>query len=141
MNPDFDIKEMIIKNIFNYLKKKNISYNTLLKRLYQNFPHEKIDSFFNKENTDVEVLIKISDILNENIDYFCFPHIEDEKLSIEQEKLLELMEVCNQDFDISSVNVRDKLLEFTKYALDNELITMSKASYYLNCSISEIYKI
>ena len=139
MNLDFDIKELIIKNIFNYLKKKNISYDTLLKRLYQNFPHEKIDSFFNKANTDVEVLIKISDILNENIDYFCFPHKEDEKLSIEQEKLLELMEVCNQDFDISSVNVRDKLLELTKYALDNELITMSKASYYLNCSISKIY--
>lgn len=113
-----------------------------MNQLYLYFPQEKIDNFFaNKENIDVNILIKISNILNEHLDYFCIPHVDDESLSIQQEKLLELMEVCNQDFDIMSVDVNEKLLELTKYALDRELISISKASYYLSCSYSEIYNL
>ena len=60
---------------------------------------------------------------------------------MQQEKLLELMQVCNQSFDIELVNVNVKLTELTRYALDNELISLSKASYYLNCSIEEVMNI
>ena len=142
MNIIPNLNELIRKNIFNYLKKKNISYDYLLNQLYLHFPQEKIDNFFsNKENIDVDILIKISNILNEHLDYFCIPHADDENLSIQQEKLLELKEVCNQDFDIMSVDAGEKLLELTKYALDRELISISKASYYLSCSYSEIYNL
>ena len=136
------INELIQKNIFNYLKKKNIPFEYLVNQLYLYFPREKIDKFFEKqENIDVDLLIKISNILNENLDYFCIHHIDNENFSIQQEKLFELMKVCNQDFDIMSVNANEKLLELTKYALDKELISISKATYYLSCSISEIYSL
>ena len=80
-------------------------------------------------------------MLKENLDYFCIPHIENESLSIEQEKLVELAKVCNQNFDVKSVDANEKLLELTKYALDNELTSFSKATYYLNSSVSEIMEL
>ena len=78
------------------------------------------------------MVIGISKVLKENLDYFCISHIEDESLSIEQEKLVELMEVCKKHFDVKSVDVNEKLYELGKYAYDNELISFSKLQYYLN---------
>ena len=96
-------------------------------------PQEKVDYFFsNKQGVDADLLIGISKVLKENHDYFCISHIEDESLSIEQEKLLELMEVCKKHFDVKSVDVNEKLYELGKYAYDNELISFSKLQYYLN---------
>lgn len=141
---NININEIIIKNIHNYLKKKNISYEAFIFELKKEVPQKTIEEFFvNKKTTDdISILvIAISKVLGENLDYFCISHIEDESLSIEQEKLLELMQVCNQSFDIELVNVNVKLTELTRYALDNELISLSKASYYLNCSIEEVMNI
>ena len=142
MNSKIDINELIIKNILNYLKKKKIDYKDFLKELYKLVPKEKVDYFFsNKQGVDADLLIGISKVLKENLDYFCISHIEDESLSIEQEKLVELMEVCKQNFDVKSVDVNEKLYELGKYAYDNELTSFSKAAYYLNCSVSEIMEL
>jgi hypothetical protein len=142
MNQKNDANELIIKNIHNYLKKKKIDYKDFIAELYKLVPQEKVDYFFsNKQGVDADLLIGISKALKENLDYFCILHIEDESLSIEQEKLVELMEVCKKHFDVKSVDANEKLLELTKYALDNELTSFSKAAYYLNCSVSEIMEL
>jgi hypothetical protein len=52
-----------------------------------------------------------------------------------------LAKLCNQNFDVKSADANEKLLELTKYALDNELTSFSKAAYYLNCSVSEIMEL
>ena len=94
---------------------------------------EKVDYFFSqKQGVDADLLIGISKALKENLDYFCISHIEDESLSIEQEKLVELMEVCKKNFDVKSVEVNEKLYELENYAYDNELISFSMLQYYLN---------
>lgn len=85
------------------------------------------------------MLIGISKALKENLDYFCISHIEDESLSIEQEKLVELMEVCKKHFDVKSVDVNEKLYELGNYAYDNELISFSKLQYYLNYAFDEYW--
>ena len=77
--------------------------------------------------------------VQENLDYFCISHIEDESLSIEQEKLVELMEVCKKHFDVKSVDVNEKLYELGKYAYDNELISFSKLLYYLTYAFDEYW--
>ena len=85
------------------------------------------------------MLIGISKALKENHDYFCISHIEDESLSIEQEKLVELMEVCKKNFDVKSVEVNEKLYELGNYAYDNELISYSMLLYYLNYGLVEYW--
>lgn len=138
MNPKIDVNELVIKNIHNYLKKKKIDYKDFISELYKIVPQEKVDYFFsNKQGIDADLLIGISKVLKENLDYFCISHIEDESLSIEQEKLLELMEVCKKHFDVKSVDVNEKLYELGKYAYDNELISFSKLQYYLNYALDE----
>ena len=138
MNPKIDVNELVIKNIHNYLKKKKIDYKDFIAELYKLVPQEKVDYFFsNKQGIDADLLIGISKALNESPDYFCISHIEDESLSIEQEKLLELMEVCKKHFDVKSVDVNEKLYELGKYAYDNELISFSKLQYYLNYALDE----
>jgi hypothetical protein len=142
MNQKIDANELVIKNIHNYLKKKKIDYKDFIAELYKLVPQEKVDYFFSQKlGIDADLVIGISKVLKENLDYFCISHIEDESLSIEQEKLVELMEVCKKHFDVKSVDVNEKLLELTKYALDNELTSFSKAAYYLNCSVSEIMEL
>lgn len=142
MNQKIDANELVIKNIHNYLKKKKIDYKDFISELYKLVPKEKVDYFFsNKQGVNADLLIGISKVLKENLDYFCISHIEDETLSIEQEKLVELMKVCKKHFDVKSVDANEKLLELTKYALDNELTSFSKAAYYLNCSVSEIMEL
>ena len=142
MNQKIDVNELVIKNIHNYLKKKKIDYKDFIAELYKLVPQEKVDYFFsNKQGVDADLLIGISKVLKENHDYFCISHIEDESLSIEQEKLVELMEVCKKHFDVKSVDVNEKLYELGKYAYDNELTSFSKAAYYLNCSVSEIMEL
>ena len=142
MNLKIDVNELVIKNIHNYLKKKKIDYKDFIAELYKLVPKEKGDYFFsNKQGVDADLLIGISKVLKENHDYFCISHIEDESLSIEQEKLVELAKLCNQNFDVKSVDANEKLLELTKYALDNELTSFSKAAYYQNCSVSEIMEL
>lgn len=142
MNQKIDANELVIKNIHNYLKKKKIDYKDFIAELYKLVPQEKVDYFFSQKlGIDADLLIGISKVLKENLDYFCISHIEDESLSIEQEKLVELMEVCKQNFDVKSVDANEKLLELTKYALDNELTSFSKAAYYLNCNVSEIMEL
>ena len=142
MNQKIDVNELVIKNIHNYLKKKKIDYKDFIAELYKLVPQEKVDYFFsNKQGVDADLLIGISKVLKENHDYFCISHIEDESLSIEQEKLVELMEVCKKHFDVKSVDVNEKLYELTKYALENELTSFSKATYYLNSSVSEIMEL
>ncbi len=142
MNQKIDVNELVIKNIHNYLKKKKIDYKDFIAELYKLVPKEKVDYFFsNKQGVNADLLIGISKVLKENLDYFCISHIEDESLSIEQEKLVELMEVCKQNFDVKSVDVNEKLYELGKYAYDNELTSFSKAAYYLNCSVSEIMEL
>lgn len=134
--------ELVIKNIHNYLKKKKIDYKDFIAELYKLVPQEKVDYFFSQKlGIDADLLIGISKVLKENLNYICIPHIEDESLSVEQEKLVELAKVCNQNFDVKSVDANEKLLELTKYALDNELTSFSKAAYYLNCSVSEIMEL
>ena len=140
MNQKIDANELIIKNIHNYLKKKEIDYKDFITELYKLVPKEKVDYFFsNKQGVDDELIIGISKVLKENLDYFCIPHIEDESLSIEQEKLVELMEVCKQNFDVKSVDVNEKLYELGKYAYDNELISFSKLLYYLTYAFDEYW--
>ena len=133
MNQKIDANELVIKNIHNYLKKKKIDYKDFIAELYKLVPQEKVDYFFaEKQGVDGDLIIGISKVLKENLDYFCIPHIEDESLSIEQEKLVELAKLCNQNFDVKSVDVNEKLYELGKYAYDNELISFSKLQYYLN---------
>jgi len=142
MNQKIDANELVKKNIHNYLKKKKIDYKDFIAELYKLVPKEKVDYFFaEKQGVDGDLIIGISKVLKENLDYFCIPHIEDESLSIEQEKLVELAKLCNQNFDVKSVDANEKLLKLTKYALDNELTSFSKAAYYLNCSVSEIMEL
>ena len=142
MNQKIDANELVIKNIHNYLKKKKIDYKDFIAELYKLVPKEKVDYFFaEKQGVDGDLIIGISKVLKENLDYFCIPHIEDETLSIEQEKLVELAKLCNQNFDVKSVDVNEKLYELGKYAYDNELISFSKLQYYLNCSVSEIMEL
>lgn len=115
------------------MKKKNIDYKDFLRELCKLVPQEKVDYFFaEKQGVDGDLIIGISKVLKENLDYFFIPHIEDESLSIEQEKLVELMEVCKKHFDVKSVDVNEKLYELGNYAYDNELISFSKLQYYLN---------
>jgi hypothetical protein len=140
MNKKIDANELVIKNIHNYLKKKKIDYKDFIAELYKLVPKEKVDYFFsNKQGIDADLLIGISKALNESPDYFCISHIEDESLSIEQEKLLELMEVCKKHFDVKSVDVNEKLYELGKYAYDNELISFSKLLYYLTYALDEYW--
>ncbi|MBQ5633084.1 MAG: hypothetical protein IIU99_08260 [Treponema sp.] len=142
MNLKIDVNELVIKNIHNYLKKKKIDYKDFIAELYKLVPKEKVDYFFaEKQGVDADLIIGISKVLKENLDYFCIPHIEDETLSIEQEKLVELAKLCNQNFDVKSVDVNEKLYELGNYAYDNELISFSKLQYYLNCSVSEIMEL
>lgn len=140
MNPKIDANELIIKNIYNYLKKKKIDYKDFITELYKLVSQEKVDYFFSKkQGIDDELIIGISKALKENHDYFCISHIEDESLSIEQEKLVELMEVCKQNFDVESVDVNEKLYELGKYAYDNALISYSMLLYYLNYGLVEYW--
>ena len=140
MNQKIDANELVIKNIHNYLKKKKIDYKDFIAELYKLVPQEKVDYFFaEKQGVDADLLIGISKALKENLDYFCISHIEDESLSIEQEKLVELMEVCKQNFDVKSVEVNEKLYELGKYAYDNELISFSKLLYYLTYAFDEYW--
>lgn len=140
MNKKIDANELVIKNIHNYLKKKKIDYKDFIAELYKLVPKEKVDYFFsNKQGIDSDLLIGISKALNENLDYFCISHIEDEGLSIEQEKLVKLMEVCKKHFDVKSVDVNVKLYELGKYSYDNELISFSKLQYYLNYALDEYW--
>lgn len=108
---------------------------------FSNLFHKKklIIFFSNKQGIDADLLIGISKALNESPDYFCISHIEDESLSIEQEKLVELMEVCKKHFDVKSVDVNEKLYELGKYAYDNELISFSKLLYYLNYALDKYW--
>ena len=140
MNPKIDLNELVIKNIHNYLKKKKIDYKDFITELYKLVSQEKVGYFFSqKQGIDDELIIGISKVLNENLNYFLISHIEDESLSIEQEKLLELMEVCNQNFDVKSVDVHEKLYELGKYAYDNKLISFSKLLYYLTYAFDEYW--
>ena len=140
MNPKIDANELVIKNIHNYLKKKKIVYKDFIAELYKLVPQEKVDYFLSQKlGVDADVLIGISKALKENHDYFCISHIEDESLSIEQEKLVELMEVCKKHFDVKSVDVNEKLYELGKYAYDNELISFSKLLYYLTYAFDEYW--
>ena len=140
MNQKIDVNELVIKNIHNYLKKKKIDYKDFIAELYKLVPQEKVDYFFsNKQGVDADLLIGISKVLKENHDYFCISHIEDESLSIEQEKLVELMEVCKKHFDVKSVDVNKKLCKLGKYAYDNELISFSKLLYYLTYAFDEYW--
>ena len=140
MNQKIDANELVIKNIHNYLKKKKIDYKDFIAELYKLVPKEKVDYFFsNKQGVNADLVIGISKVLKENLDYFCIPHIEDESLSIEQEKLVELAKLCNQNFDVKSVDVNEKLYELGKYAYDNELISFSKLQYYLNYAFDEYW--
>ena len=140
MNQKIDANELVIKNIHNYLKKKKIDYKDFIAELYKLVPQEKVDYFFSQKlGIDADLLIGISKVLKENLDYFCISHIEDESLSIEQEKLVELMEVCKQNFEVKSVDVNEKLYELGKYAYDNELISFSKLLYYLTYAFDEYW--
>ena len=140
MNQKNDVNELVIKNIHNYLKKKKIDHKDFIAELYKLVPQEKVDYFFsNKQGVDADLLIGISKVLNESPDYFCISHIEDESLSIEQEKLVELMEVCKKHFDVKSVEVNEKLYELGKYAYDNALISYSMLLYYLNYGLVEYW--
>ena len=140
MNQKIDANELVIKNIHNYLKKKKIDYKDFIAELYKLVPQEKVDYFFSQKlGVDADLLIGISKALKENHDYFCISHIEDESLSIEQEKLVELMEVCKQNFDVKSVDVNEKLYELGKYAYNNELISFSKLLYYLTYAFDEYW--
>ena len=140
MNQKIDANELVIKNIHNYLKKKKIDYKDFIVELYKLVPQEKVDYFFSsKQGVNADLVIGISKVLKENLDYFCISHIEDESLSIEQEKLVELMEVCKKHFDVKSVDVNEKLYELGKYAYDNELISFSKLQYYLNYAFDEYW--
>ena len=46
MNQKIDANELVIKNIHNYLKKKEIDYKDFIAELYKLVPQEKVDYFF-----------------------------------------------------------------------------------------------
>ena len=46
MNSKIDVNELVIKNILNYLKKKNIDYKDFFRELYKLVPKKKLIIFF-----------------------------------------------------------------------------------------------
>ena len=71
MNQKIDANELIIKNIHNYLKKKKIDYKDFITELYKLVSQEKVDYLFSKkQGIDDELIIGISKVLNENLNYF-----------------------------------------------------------------------
>ena len=136
------VSQIVINNVFNLLLKKHIPFEKLKENLYKHLPQNKVDNFFEeKEECDDRMIIALSKELNENINYFVTEHNPDLSLSIKEEKLLELMEITGKNFDLSNIDVDNKLLKLTKDALQKELITMSYASYLLNKNISEIMEL
>lgn len=136
------VSQIVINNVFNLLLKKHISFEKLKENLYKHLSKNKVDNFFEeKEECDDRMIIALSKELNENINYFVTEHNPDLSLSIKEEKLLELMEFTGKKFDLSNIDVDNKLLKLTKEALQKELITMSYASYLLNKNISEIMEL
>ena len=136
------VSQIVINNVFNLLLEKHISFEKLKENLYKHLSKNKVDNFFEeKEECDDRMIIALSKELNENINYFVTEHNPDLSLSIKEEKLLELMEITGKNFDLSNIDVDNKLLKLTKEALQKELITMSYASYLLNKNISEIMEL
>lgn len=136
------VSQIIINNVFNLLLKKHISFEKLKENLYKHLSKNKVDNFFEeKEECDDRMIIALSKELNENINYFVTEHNPDLSLNIKEEKLLELLEITGKNFDLSNIDVDNKLLKLTKEALQKELITMSYASYLLNKNISEIMEL
>ena len=136
------VSQIVINNVFNLLLKKQISFEKLKENLYKHLSKNKVDNFFEeKEECDDRMIIALSKELNENINYFVTEHNPDLSLNIKEEKLLELLEITGKNFDLSNIDVDNKLLKLTKEALQKELITMSYASYLLNKSISEIMEL
>ena len=136
------VSQIVINNVFNLLLKKHISFEKLKENLYKHLSKNKVDNFFEeKEECDDRMIIALSKELNENINYFVTEHNPDSSLSIKEEKLLELMEITGKKFDLSNIDVDNKLLKLIKEALQKELITMSYASYLLNKNISEIMEL
>ena len=136
------VSQIVINNVFNLLLKKHISFEKLKENLYKHLSKNKVDNFFEeKEECDDRMIIALSKELNENINYFVTEHNPDLSLNIKEEKLLELMEITGKNFDLSNIDVDNKLLKLTKEALQKELITMSYASYLLNKNISEIMEL
>ena len=136
------VSQIVINNVFNLLLKKHISFEKLKENLYKHLSKNKVDNFFEeKEECDDRMIIALSKELNENINYFVNEHNPDLSLNIKEEKLLELLEITGKNFDLSNIDVDNKLLKLTKEALQKELITMSYASYLLNKNISEIMEL
>ena len=54
MNSKIDVNELVIKNILNYLKKKNIDYKDFLRELYKLVPQEKVVRSFTKNKFDLK---------------------------------------------------------------------------------------
>ena len=136
------VSQIVINNVFNLLLKKHISFEKLKENLYKHLSKNKVDNFFEgKEECDDRMIIALSKELNENINYFVTEHNPDLSLNIKEEKLLELLEITGKNFDLSNIDVDNKLLKLTKEALQKELITMSYASYLLNKNISEIMEL
>lgn len=136
------VSQIVINNVFNLLLKKQISFEKLKENLYKHLSKNKVDNFFEeKEECDDRMIIALSKELNENINYFVTEHNPDLSLNIKEEKLLELLEITGKNFDLSNIDVDNKLLKLTKEALQKELITMSYASYLLNKNISEIMEL
>ena len=136
------VSQIVINNVFNLLLKKHISFEKLKENLYKHLSKNKVDNFFEeKEECDDRMIIALSKELNENINYFVTEHNPDLSLNIKEEKLLELMEITGKNFDLSNIDIDNKLLKLTKEALQKELITMSYASYLLNKNISEIMEL
>ena len=136
------VSQIVINNVFNLLLKKHISFEKLKENLYKHLSKNKVDNFFEeKEECDDRMIIALSKELNENINYFVTEHNPDLSLNIKEEKLLELMEITGKNFDLSNIDVDNKLLKLTKEALQKEWITMSYASYLLNKNISEIMEL
>ena len=64
INQKIDVNKLVIKNILNYLKKKNIDYKDFLRELYKLVPQEKVDYFFaEKQGVDGDLIIGISKVL------------------------------------------------------------------------------
>ena len=136
------VSQIVINNVFNLLLKKHISFEKLKENLYKHLSKNKVDNFFEeKEECDDRMIIALSKELNENINYFVTEHNPDLSLNIKEEKLLELLDITGKNFDLSNIDVDNKLLKLTKEALQKELITMSYASYLLNKNISEIMEL
>lgn len=136
------VSQIVINNVFNLLLKKHISFEKLKENLYKHLSKNKVDNFFEeKEECDDRMIIALSKELNENINYFVTEHNPDLSLNRKEEKLLELLEITGKNFDLSNIDVDNKLLKLTKEALQKELITMSYASYLLNKNISEIMEL